>query len=140
MIVGLLKETAAGERRVALVPGALPALAKAGVEVVLESGAGLSAGFPDEAYVQKGARVLPSRAAVLEAARVVVQVRPVAAGASALEGLGRSHVVVGLMDPLSGAPILEALARRGEADTKRAARVSEFLRLASVARAPTKKP
>jgi NAD(P) transhydrogenase subunit alpha len=114
MIVGLLKETAAGERRVALVPGALPALAKAGVEVVVESGAGAAAGFPDEAFVHKGARILPTRAAVLEAARVVVQVRPIVRGsAAAPEGLSRGHVVVGLMDPLAGGPALDALARTG---------------------------
>jgi flagellar motility protein MotE (MotC chaperone) len=48
--------------------------------------------------------------------------------------------ILTFMKEAETAPILEALARRGEADTKRAARVSEFLRLASVARAPTKKP
>ena len=50
MIAGVLKETFPGERRVAVVPSAFPLLAKAGVEVVLESGAGVAAGFPDGAF------------------------------------------------------------------------------------------
>ncbi|SVE15786.1 uncharacterized protein METZ01_LOCUS468640, partial [marine metagenome] len=52
MIAGVTKETFPGERRVALVPDSLAALAKASVEVVVESGAGEAAGYPDEAYTQ----------------------------------------------------------------------------------------
>ena len=55
MIVGVPKETAPGERRVALVPDLIPKLAKAGLEVVVQSGAGAAAGFPDPSYVAKGA-------------------------------------------------------------------------------------
>ena len=50
---GVLKETWPGETRVALVPGVLGALAKAGVETVVESGAGDAAGFPDSLYAEK---------------------------------------------------------------------------------------
>ena len=49
MIVGVVKETYPGERRVAVTPSALPALAKAGVETIVEPGAGGSAGYPDAA-------------------------------------------------------------------------------------------
>jgi NAD(P) transhydrogenase subunit alpha len=57
MIVGIPRETVAGERRVALVPDLVPKLAKQGLEVVVESGAGTAAGFLDPVYTAKGARV-----------------------------------------------------------------------------------
>ena len=56
MIVGVPKESYPGERRVALVPAVIPILAKAGLEVIVESGAGDQAGYPDAAYVEKGAK------------------------------------------------------------------------------------
>ena len=74
MIVGVPKETYPGERRVALVPVVVPNLTKAGVEVVIESGAGEQAGYPDTAYVEKGAKILPDRGALFSASDIVVQV------------------------------------------------------------------
>jgi NAD(P) transhydrogenase subunit alpha len=115
MIAGLLSETAPGERRVGLVPQALPALAKAGIEVVIETGAGLAAGFPDALFEARGARVLGSRREVLEAARVLVRVRPLgAAGAAgAAEGYRPEHVVIGMLEPLTAPAGLSALAATG---------------------------
>ncbi|MFC9892182.1 Re/Si-specific NAD(P)(+) transhydrogenase subunit alpha [Nocardia sp. NPDC127579] len=55
--VGVVRESSAGERRVALVPKIIPALQKQGVEVVVEAGAGLGALIPDEAYVAAGATI-----------------------------------------------------------------------------------
>ncbi|MDO3647091.1 Re/Si-specific NAD(P)(+) transhydrogenase subunit alpha [Nocardia mangyaensis] len=55
--VGVVRESGAGERRVALVPKIIPALSKQGVEVVVEAGAGLGALIPDEAYVEAGATI-----------------------------------------------------------------------------------
>ncbi|WP_083889155.1 Re/Si-specific NAD(P)(+) transhydrogenase subunit alpha [Nocardia pneumoniae] len=55
--VGVVRESAAGERRVALVPKIIPSLTKQGVEVVVESGAGLGALIPDSAYVEAGAAI-----------------------------------------------------------------------------------
>src|SRR3954463_8303912 len=86
MIAGVLKETFPGERRVATVPSAMPALTKAGVQVVLESGAGTSAGFRDSLYADKGARILAARQEVLDAARLVLQVRPLAGIAGRPDG------------------------------------------------------
>jgi len=74
VIVGVPKESYPGERRVALVPAAIPNLTKAGLEVVIEAGAGLQAGYPDAAYVEKGAKILPDRAAVFSTADIVLQV------------------------------------------------------------------
>jgi len=61
MIVGVPREIYPGERRVSLVPAVVPSLMKAGLEVVLEAGAGKDAGYLDTEYTEKGARVLPSR-------------------------------------------------------------------------------
>jgi len=113
MITGVLKERAEGERRVALVPQALGLLGKAGIELVVESGAGVAAGFPDAVFTARGARVLATRAEVLAAARVITQVRPLAGGASVLDGLGREHVLVGMLDPLGAPAGIQALAERG---------------------------
>jgi len=56
--VGVLKETAPGEQRVAIAPESVPVLGRVGVQVLVESGAGAAACFPDPAYQQSGARVL----------------------------------------------------------------------------------
>src|SRR5258708_20128710 len=74
MIVGVPGESYPGERRVAVVPAVLPHLTKAGLEVVIEAGAGVQAGFHDSEYAAKGARVLGDRSEVFGAADIVVQV------------------------------------------------------------------
>src|SRR5207245_5012048 len=74
MIVGVPRESFPGERRAALVPGVLQNLAKAGLEVVVEEGAGASAGYPDADYAAKGAKIVPDRAEVFRAADIIVQV------------------------------------------------------------------
>jgi len=113
VIAGVLKETFPGERRVAVVPSAFPLLTKAGVEVVLESGAGVAAGFPDGVFKDKGARIVGSRAEVLDASRVLLQVRPLAGGGSGIEGVDARHVLVGLLDPLGAPAGIQTLAARG---------------------------
>ena len=60
MNVGVVKETCRGENRVALVPSVVPKLKKAGLEVLVEAGAGVAAGFQDEEYTNRGARVVAS--------------------------------------------------------------------------------
>src|SRR5260370_21635184 len=74
MIVGVPRETFPGERRVALVPSSIPTLAKGGLEVLVEAGAGAQAGYPDAEYVAKGAKIIPERRDLFAAADVVVQV------------------------------------------------------------------
>jgi NAD(P) transhydrogenase subunit alpha len=58
MKVGVARETAAGERRVALVPEALGKLQQAGLEILVEAGAGAGALIPDEAYREAGATIV----------------------------------------------------------------------------------
>ena len=74
MILGVPKETYPGERRVAIVPAAITALQKTGLDVVVEAGAGVAAGFPDDEYAAKGAKIAASRADVFSSAEIVVQV------------------------------------------------------------------
>jgi alanine dehydrogenase len=57
MIVGIPKKTFSGERRVAIVPISVSALTKAGLDVIVETAARVSAGFPDAAYEATGCRV-----------------------------------------------------------------------------------
>ena len=73
MIVGVPKEIYPKERRVALVPAVIPSLKKAGIEVHLEAGAGLAAGYPDKDYEEKGAKLVAERAEVFRAADIIVQ-------------------------------------------------------------------
>ena len=54
MLVGVPREIFPGERRVALVPPVIPNLKKAGLEVIIEAGAGVEAGYPDSEYTAKG--------------------------------------------------------------------------------------
>jgi NAD(P) transhydrogenase subunit alpha len=116
MIVGVLKETYPGERRVALVPAVVPALRKAGLEVLLEAGAGGAAGFPDAEYVDKGARLAAARDEIF-AAEVLACVR--AAGANPDAGRADwsryrpGQTVVGLCDPLGEPQAVAAVAPTG---------------------------
>jgi len=114
MKAGVLKETWPGETRVAVVPGVVPALAKAGIELVVEAGAGLAAGFPDELYREKGA-VLASRDEVLAGASLLLSVRSFAGAhdAEAVARLEPRHVLVGFLDPLQRPEGARALAARG---------------------------
>lgn len=117
MLVGIPTETFQGERRVAIVPASVPPLNEAGLDVVVETAAGESAGFSDAAYVDKGARVANDRAAVFNEADIVLQVRMAAAageaGVADLDLVRRGQVIVGLSEPLIGAESAQALAERG---------------------------
>ena len=98
MRVGVPTETFPGETRVALIPSAAAALVKAGLEVILERGAGIAAGFTDDVFASQGA-ALGSRGDVLQSADILLQVRALPpAGA-----LRAGQAVIGFADPL-GAP------------------------------------
>jgi NAD(P) transhydrogenase subunit alpha len=107
MKIGVPAEEFTGERRVALVPASIPPLKKAGLEVVLQQGAGVQAGFTDAAYREKGAQIVARRADVFAGADVILQVRLAGAagewGRADLALVGPGHIVIGMADPL-GAP------------------------------------
>ncbi len=117
MIVGVPKESYPGERRVALVPVVIPNLAKAGVEVVIESGAGEAAGYPDPLYAEKGARILPDRASVFSTADVIVQVLCYGSndvtGKADLPLLRRGQALIGFLRPMGSADIVQQIAQAG---------------------------
>lgn len=116
MVIGVPRESGLGERRVALVPGALAPLTKAGLEIRVEADAGRAAGFLDEEYTRAGAVVVPSRAEVF-AADIVLQVRTLGANPEGWEqdlALCREGTtVIGMMDPLSAPAAVSAAAARG---------------------------
>jgi NAD(P) transhydrogenase subunit alpha len=107
MIVGIPRETAAGERRVALVPDLVAKLTGAGLEVLVEPGAGGAAGFPDAAYMEKGARL---EADVLSKADVVLKVQPPAA--AEIGRMKPDAILIGLLSPYGNTGTLHALAAR----------------------------
>ena len=119
MIVGVPKEMYPKERRVALVPAVIPNLKKAGLEVVVERGAGLAAGYPDTEYVDKGARVIGSRAELFQAAEFIVQFLVHGAndktGAADLPLMRKGQIVLGFLRPLGSVKTLQELAERGVA-------------------------
>jgi proton-translocating NAD(P)+ transhydrogenase subunit alpha len=108
MLVGVAKETAAGERRVALVPDGVGRLAQSGVEVAVEKGAGAEASFADEAYEAEGARLTES---VLGGADVVCKVQK--PSDDEIARLREGSTLIGLLQPLVSAELARALAERG---------------------------
>jgi NAD(P) transhydrogenase subunit alpha len=117
MIVGVPREIFPGERRVALVPAVIPVLAKAKLDVVVEAGAGIEAGYPDAAFAEKGAKLLPSRAEVFKAADIIVQVLAHGAndktGKADLPLLRRGQTLVGFLRPLGDAQTVREIAATG---------------------------
>jgi NAD(P) transhydrogenase subunit alpha len=117
VIIGVPKESYPGERRVALVPIVVPNLVKAGFEVAIEKGAGVEAGYPDALYVEKGAKVLPDRAALFATAEIVVQVLCYGSnditGKADLPLLRRGQVLVGFLRPLGSVEVLQQIAQTG---------------------------
>ena len=110
MKIAVPKETARGERRVALVPETVSRLKKSGFEVVIQKGAGQEAGFPDAQYASAGATVVDGAREVLAQGELVLKVQRPSIEEVGLIGEGRA--LVALMQP-SGAPeVLEALAKR----------------------------
>ncbi len=117
MIVGVNAEKGRDERRVALVPAVVAPLIDAGVSIVVETGAGIRAGFSDAEYEEQGARIANDSSEVLTSADVLVRVRGFEAqGMDLLEEvsqLGAGHTVVGLLNPFGAPSTVEALAERG---------------------------
>ncbi len=117
MIVSVPRESYPGERRVALVPAVLANLAKAGIQVTIEAGAGAAAGHPDAEYSEKGAKIVGSRAEVFAAAEIVVQVLCHGSndrtGKADLQLLRRGQILVGFLRPLGALETLKEVAATG---------------------------
>jgi len=114
--IGVPGESFPGERRVALTPRAAEALGKLGASVVIEQSAGASAGFPDDQYVARGARV-SARGEVFQQADIVVQVRSLGVnpeqGRADLPFLRPGQLLIGFGEPLTAVREISDLARTG---------------------------
>jgi len=103
VIIGVPKEIAAGERRVALVPEGVKALKKLGVDVLIETGAGVEAGIVDEAYVAEEAKIAGSADEVFGGSDVLLKVQPPEVrsdGADEVDAIREGASIISLMRPL----------------------------------------
>ena len=117
MIVGVPKESYPGERRVALVPAVMPALKKAGLDVLVQAGAGQPAGYLDAEYVEKGARLAKDRAEVFATADIVAQFLCYGAndknGSEDLPLMRPGQTILGFLRPLGSLQTIQEIAERG---------------------------
>src|SRR5271167_1023961 len=117
MIVGVPRESFPGERRVAMVPAVIPSLTKAGLEVVVETGAGKEAGYLDADYAAKGGKILPTRAEVFGAADIVVQVLCYGSndqtGKADVPLYRPNQALIGFLRPLGSLETLQEIASKG---------------------------
>ena len=108
LTIGVVREHRDGERRVAMTPAALAPLLKAGARVLIEQGAGESAGFSDQAFAEKGGEIVGRSDAI--AARVLLRVQ---VDQDAVAGTHPGQIVIGLATPLAGVPTVKDIAERG---------------------------
>ncbi len=113
MIVGVPKESYPGEHRVSLVPGIIDSLKKTNLEVLIESGAGDEAGYPDSAFTEKGATIADSRAQVFEKSDFIVQMRLLGAnpdqGKADLALLRPGQIIIGMAEALTDPQSVKSL-------------------------------
>ena len=108
MKVGVAREIAPEERRVALVPDAVQKLREAGMVVLVERGAGAAASFPDQSYVEAGAKIV-NTATLYSTSDVILRIhRPTPDEAKMLH---QGQVVIGLLGPLLDPHAMATLAR-----------------------------
>ncbi|MGA9115349.1 MAG: Re/Si-specific NAD(P)(+) transhydrogenase subunit alpha [Bacteroidota bacterium] len=109
--IGVPRETAAGETRVALIPSALAPLLKDKHEVFVQKGAGEGASFPDSEYARAGAVLVEDASSLASRSEVTVRVRPPRTPAEAAL-LGEGSTYVGFFAPLALPQVLEAFRAR----------------------------
>lgn len=117
LTVGVPREIAPLENRVALVPDTVSRLAAAGFTVFVEKDAGLHAGFTDDAYVAAGAEIAPDARTLYERANIVTKVQGPrvneALGADEVDLMQPGTVLIGFLDPLRNSELMERLVQRG---------------------------
>jgi NAD(P) transhydrogenase subunit alpha len=110
MKVGVARETAAGERRVALVPEVLGKLTAAGLQVLVEAGAGSGAAIPDSAYAEAGAQIV-STADLYGQSDVVLKVQK--PSDAEVARLRQGQALIGFLQPLIDPGLAKKLAAKG---------------------------
>src|SRR6516225_5961076 len=117
MIVGVPKEIYPNERRVALVPAVIPNLKKAGLDVIVEAGAGIEAGYPDAEYTTKGGAIATDRSEVFRTADIILQVLCYGSndvtGMDDLPLLRKDQALIGFLRPLGELATVQAIATTG---------------------------
>ncbi len=110
MLIAVPKEILPGENRVSLIPSSIAALVKAGLEVLVESGAGKGCFYDDKAYEVAGAKIAPNAEALYPSADIVFKVRP--PEPSEVEKLREGITLICLMDAFSRLDLMEQLAAK----------------------------
>ena len=110
MKAAVVKETAPGERRVALVPDAVARLRPAGIEVLIERGAGQGAWLTDAAYADAGATIVGAADLFASADVVLTITKP---SPAQVEQLGKGQAIIGMLAPLTDPELASALAATG---------------------------
>jgi H+-translocating NAD(P) transhydrogenase subunit alpha len=117
VIVGVPRESFPGERRVAMTPSVVPMLAKAGLETVVEAGAGIGSAYLDAEYAAKGAKVIADRAEVFRTADIIVQVlchgSNDVTGAADVPLYHRDLILIGFLRPLGAINTIQDIAKAG---------------------------
>lgn len=112
MTIGILKETADGEQRVAVVPAHLSSLTKVGASVLIQAGAGLAAGYPDKHYQDKGAEIAADAAEVVSKADVLLMVQSGPARADLADSLKEGQTLIGMMEPYQPHDVFKTFAAK----------------------------
>ena len=110
MKAAVVKETAPGEHRVALVPDAVAKLGPAGIEVLVERGAGQGAWLTDAAYADAGATIVGTAELFASADVILTVTKP---SPAMLDELGKGQAIIGMLAPLTDPELAAALAARG---------------------------
>jgi H+-translocating NAD(P) transhydrogenase subunit alpha len=117
VIIGVPKETYPGERRVALVPMVIPTLTKAGFEVIVETQAGMQAGYPDSQYTEKGAQIVSARSDLFAKADIILQILCYGSnditGKNDLPLLRRNQILIGFLRPFGSREVIQEIAGSG---------------------------
>ncbi len=111
MRLAVPKEIVPGEKRVALVPEVIPQLLKIGHTVAVETGAGMRAGFTDDAYSAAGASIVPDAASAYAGADMILKVLRPAPGE--IDVMSPNAVLVGLLQPSGDPSFFQTAAERG---------------------------
>jgi NAD(P) transhydrogenase subunit alpha len=108
MKVGIVKETVAGERRVAVTPDSINKLTGAKLEVVVQAGAGAQAFYSDEAYQKAGASIVSDAGSVLSDADALLKVQP--PSLDEVKALKPGAILISFLQPSANADVVKALA------------------------------
>lgn len=115
MIVGIPKEILSGETRVAIVPVTIPSLTKAGIEVIVEKGAGNSSYYPDKDYEEAGATIVKDASTLYEKSDLILKVRPPAEnkklGKHEVELMGEGKTIITMLDAHYNLDTIQKLAK-----------------------------